>query len=153
MSGLQLVPDERAGSAALGILVPPGTPTILIVRPRSLSWDLLLVQGMAGTAFRQMDRIEALSAARSFFEALQKWSHGGPGHVGAVASAGGHLVWVDVEEFCLVACERLPGRPYRPTVFAKEEEAQRAAARVAAILHPAPDSTQEVYFNTRHFER
>lgn len=151
MSSLRLVADERAGPTALGILLPPGMRTVLIVRPRALGWDLLLVQGMSGTTFRQMGQEEAKGVARTFFDALQEWGRGAPGHVGVVPSASGHLVWVDVGDFCLVACERQPGQPYRLLSFADEDEARQAAARTAVVLHPPQNVDQEVYFNTRHF--
>jgi hypothetical protein len=127
--------------------------TLLIVRPRALVWDLLLVEGVAGTVFRQMSRVQAQIAAQGFYDALQEWFRGGPGHVGLTASMTGYLIWADIGEYCLVACERVPGQPYRPMVFAREEEAQRAVARIAAILHPPADAIQEVYFNTHHFKR
>jgi hypothetical protein len=153
MSGLRIVLPDQAGPAALGILVPPGTRTVLIVRPRSLLWDLLLVQGVAGSAFREMSREEAPLVAREFYQALENWNCGGSGLVEAVpASEGeGNLIWIDVGEFCLVVCARLPGQPYQPLQFARLDEARMAAARITAILHPPQGSVQEVYFNTRHF--
>jgi hypothetical protein len=148
---LHLVPDDRAGPAALGILVPPGVQTILVVRPRSLPWDLLLVQGLAGTSFRAMNRAEATATAREFYDALHQWGNGGPGHVQAVGANGGFLVWVDVGDFCLVACERRPGEPYRPGLLIEEADARQLATTIAAILHPRQHEKQEVYFNIRHF--
>jgi hypothetical protein len=35
------VDAQRAGPAALGILVPPGDKTLVVLRPRGLEWDLL----------------------------------------------------------------------------------------------------------------
>ncbi len=153
MPSLRLVRDDQAGPRAVGILVPPGMPTVLVVRPRALGWDLLLVQGAAGP-FRQMGRDEAAETARAFYEALQAWNRGGPGHVAAIPSSAGaeYLVWADVGDFCLVVCERVPGQPYRPRLFGQEDEARRAAADVAGALHP-PHAEQEVYFNLRHFSR
>jgi hypothetical protein len=147
----RLVSGNKAGPAALGILVPPGTRTVLVVRPRSLGWDLLLVRGVAGTAFREMDREEASATARSLFDALQEWGRGGPGVVQPVRGEGGFLVWIDVGDFCLVACERRPGQPYRPLLLAAEDEARQVASHIAAVLHPPEHGEQEVYFNTRHF--
>jgi len=151
---LRRVSDERAGPDALGILVPPGPRTVLIVRPRALGWDLLLVRGVAGTAFRELAAHEAAAVAHDFYRALEEWDAGGPGHVGAVAcsEAGGYLVWADVGDFALVACERVPGQPYRPAVFAAEE-GRRVASLLEAALCPPPPAQQEVYFNTRHFAR
>lgn len=152
MSRLRLVADHHAGPTALGILVPPGASTVLIVRPRALPWDLLLVQGAAGRGFRELSAAEAPGVARSFFEALGKWNEGGVGGVAAVSlSGGGHLVFADVEDFTLVVCERCPGQPYRPYVFADSDTAVNLALRLKKVLHP--DEMQEVYFNTRNFSR
>jgi hypothetical protein len=155
MSRLRLVADNLAGPDAMGILVPPGARTVLIVRPRALEWDLLLVNGLAGTSFRELSRAEAPAVARSLFSALEHWSDGGPGHVGAVpASDGsGQIVWVDVDDFSLVLCGRLPGKPYQPLVFPHPEAARHAVDRVADTLRPPAGAEQEVYFNTRHFVR
>jgi hypothetical protein len=155
MSSLRLVPGERAGPSALGILVPPGARTILIVRPRSLGWDLLLVQGLASCAFREMNREEASAVARNFLEALQAWQQGGAGQVAAVpsSSSAGYLVWADVGDFSFIACARVAGQPYHPRVFEREDEARQAASRIAEILNPSPAVVQEVYFNTHHFTR
>ena len=57
MSHFRRVDDERAGSAALGILVPPSRRTFVILRPRSLEWDLPLIR--ADGAFHDMSREEA----------------------------------------------------------------------------------------------
>jgi hypothetical protein len=153
MSSLKLVPDGQAGPTALGILLPPGERTLLVVRPRAMRWDLLLVQGVSGMAFRVLSRGEAPAVARSFVDSLGRWGCGTPGHVGAVPYGGGTgwLVRADVGDFCLVACERLAGQPYRPSRFEREEDAVLVARHFAAILHPSPGTEQEVYFNTRHF--
>ena len=148
---LRRVEGDRAGPDALGILLPPGERTVLIVRPRALCWDLLLVRGLAGTAFRELGRHEAAGVAQAFFVALEEWNRGGPGHVAAVAASegDGFLVWADVGDFALVACERLPGQPYRPAVL-HAADAPRAVDLITAALHPAAGQ-REVYFNTRHF--
>ena len=150
---LRRVEGDQAGPDALGILLPPGERTVLIVRPRALCWDLLLVRGLAGTAFRELARSEATGIAQSFFVALDEWNRGGPGHVAAVAASegDGFLVWADIGEFALVACERRPGQPYRPAVFAAAD-APRAVDLITAALHPAAGQ-REVYFNNRHFAR
>lgn len=148
------VPDDQAGPAALGILLPPGSRTVLIVRPRSLQWDLLLVRGVSGLDFRELDADEAVGVAEAFLRALEAWNAGGVGQVAAAASSqGGFLVWLDVDEFTLVLCGRLPGQPYRPLTFAVESEAREAAGRLSQVLHPPTGVVQEVYLNTRHFAR
>ena len=152
MCPLRRVSDQHAGPGALGILLPPGERTVLIVRPRSLPLDLLLVQGPAGTAFRELTKTEAAGVALGFLTALESWDRGGPGHVDAVSTGGGHVVWVDVGDFSLVACARSPGQPYRPLVLSEEREARQAAADALTILRPGSNE-QEVYLNTRHFAR
>src|SRR5581483_3647544 len=109
--------------------------------------------GVSGGAFREMDRDEAAATARALLDALQEWGRGGVGAVQAVTAEEGFLVWVDVGDFCLVACERRPGQPYRPLVLTRESEAQQAASHIAAVLHPPEHAEQEVYFNTHHFTR
>ena len=41
MPAFRRVDARQAGADALGILVPQGTRTVVILRPRSLAWDLL----------------------------------------------------------------------------------------------------------------
>jgi hypothetical protein len=153
MGELRRVTDRRAGPAALGILVPPGPRTFLILRPRSLAWDLVLVG--ADGAFREMGRDEAEAAAAHLGRALDEWAAGGPGAVEAVAAPDGRGCWlrVGVGPVTLVACPRDPGRPYRPAVFADPAAARAAAGQLAAVLCPPAGVAQELYFNTRHFGR
>jgi hypothetical protein len=152
MGVLRRVTDRRAGPAALGILVPPAPRTFLILRPRSLAWDLVLVR--ADGAFREMGRDEADAAATQLGRALDEWCAGGPGAV-EVADAPGAGCWlrVGVGPLTLVACPRDPGRPYRPAVFADAEAARAAAGQLAAVLCPPAGAAGELYFNTRHFGR
>jgi hypothetical protein len=148
MCALRRVEDERAGPTALGILVPPARRTFVIVRPRGLAWDLLLV-GEAG--FREMERSEAHFAAQQVFRGLEEWAAGGPGRIDLDGLPGeGFHVRVLLGTLALVACAREPGHPYRPAVFA-EPAAREAAGQLLAVLRPGRDVDQEVYFNTRHF--
>jgi hypothetical protein len=152
MGELRRVTDRRAGPAALGILVPPGRRTFLILRPRALAWDLVAVGGDG--AFRELARAEADEAARGLGRALDEWAAGGPGAVEAVAApGGGRWLCARVGAFALLACPREPGRPYRPAVFADADSARAAAAQLAAVLCPPAGVAQEMYFNTRHFGR
>jgi hypothetical protein len=152
MGELRRVTDKRAGPAALGILVPPGRPTFLILRPRSLAWDLVLVH--ADGAFREMSREEADEAAADLGRALDECAAGGPGAVDVLAAPdGGGWLRVRVGAFALLACPRDPGRPYRPAVFDGPEAARAAADQVAAVLCPPAGVAGELYFNTRHFGR
>jgi hypothetical protein len=63
MSPLRRVFGERSGPTALGILVPPGRRTVLILRPRALAWDLLLTHPGPAAPFRELGRDEAEAAA------------------------------------------------------------------------------------------
>jgi hypothetical protein len=156
---LRRVEARHAGPAALGILLPPGPRTVLILRPRSLPWDLLLVRGGAdgepGTPFLHLESEEGPAMAEGLLRALQRWAAGGAGKVEAAHAADGDGFWVQAQvgAFPLIACERRPGQPYRPAPFATPAEAERAAAAVAAALCPADGTGPEVYLNTRHFGR
>ncbi len=152
MGVLRRVTDQRAGPAALGILVPPGPRTVLILRPRSLAFDLLLV-GPDG-AFRDMAHHEADAAAGELGRALDELAAYGPGATESLpAPGGGWWLRLRVGAFALLACPREPGRPYRPAVFADAEATRAAAGQLAAVLCPPPGVAQELYFNTRHFGR
>jgi hypothetical protein len=155
MCPLRRVEDQRAGPAALGILVPPGRRTFLIVRPRSLPWDLLLLRADTPSAFRELHRDEANSLAQELYHALGNWSGGAAGRIEEVASPDGFGFWVRVSvgPFALLACGRAPGRPYRPLVFPDGESALTAAGQLRNVLRPPGDVEQEVYFNTHHFAR
>src|SRR5436309_155874 len=85
MSLLRRVEGDTAGPAALGVLLPPGRQTFLILRPRVLPWDLLLLRSSDSTLFREVTRTEGERAARSLCTALEAWHAGGPGCVEAVA--------------------------------------------------------------------
>jgi hypothetical protein len=159
MSAFRLVRDDTAGPAALGLLTPPGRRTLLIVRPRALAWDLLVVhssrQTGPTTAFRDFGREEAEAAGEGLYQALQRWAAGGPGRVEPVPASegGGYLVRAEVGIFPLLACPREPGRPYRPLTFPRVEEARQAADALRGVLCPPPGAGQEVYFNRRNFSR
>jgi hypothetical protein len=156
---LRRVEARQAGPTALGILLPPGPRTVLILRPRSLPWDLLLVRrgagGETGTPFLHLEPEEGQAMAEGVLRALQRWVAGGPGQVEAAFAPDGAGYWVQVEvgAFPLIACERRPGQPYRPAAFASATDAEGAAAAIQDALRPAADSSLEVYLNTRHFGR
>lgn len=153
MCPLRRVEDCAACPSALGILTPPGRRTFLILRPRSLSWDLLLVRADAPDTFRELRRDEADRLAQELFEALRQWSEGGSGHLEEVACSERHgfLVRVRVASFALLLCGRQPGQPYQPVVFPDTETAFAAAAQLRRILRPPANVEQEVYRNTAHF--
>lgn len=152
MCPLRRVEDHRAGPSALGILVPPGKRTFLIVRPRSLAWDLLLLRPDAVDAFRELHHHEADAVAREVYQAL---TNGPGGRVEEVdcPDGPGFRVRVRLGRFALLACARQPGQPYQPLTLPDAERAYAAAEQLRSLLHPPPDKEQEVYLNTHHFTR
>jgi len=155
MSPFRCVEGHDAGPAALGVLAPPGRRTFLILRPRALPWDLVLLQPAHPSVFHEMDRDEAAAAARQLAAALEAWAAGGPGRVETADAPQGPGVWLRVHAgpFSLLLCPRAPGRPYEAQRFADGEAARAAADKLARFLSPPPGAGQELYFNTRHFGR
>jgi hypothetical protein len=153
MCPLRRVADEEAGPAALGLLVPPGKRTFLILRPRSLAWDLLLVQAPGSPVFRQLSGGEAPLVAQKIYRALEQCGTGGAAALHPVEPTTGPGFWLQASlgAFALLACARRPGQPYQPHVFPDAETAHAAAAALAVVLCPPAGVEQEVYFNTRHF--
>ena len=131
------VEADRAGPAALGILIPPAQRTFLILRPRAMACDLLLCRGAADPTFRDLSHGEASAAAQSLYRGLREG-------LARVESAG-HLL-AHVGPMCFVACARAPGLPYAPL-------SPCPADAEALANYLSPDGEQEVYFNTRFFER
>ncbi len=158
MAILRRVDGRQAGAAAVGILIPPGPRTVLIVRLRGLPLDLLLTRsgegGEKGTPFLHLDADDAPVMAEGLARALARWVEGGPGGVEEAVAPDGQGYWVQARlgAFPLVACPREPGRPYRPAAFATPEEAARTAAAITRALRPE-DGRPEVYVNDRHFHR
>jgi hypothetical protein len=149
MCPLRRVADDRAGPTALGILVPPGPRTFLILRPRALPWDLVLLRD-DGVTFHEMSRPEAQAAAHCLFAALEDEPPAGVDPFEAAHVPGGCWLRVAVRGYRLVVCRRAPGQPYRPAVLA-DAEAEVVAASLQAVLFPAAGAVQEVYFNQHHF--
>lgn len=155
MCPLRRVEGHRAGPSALGILVPPGRRTVLILRPRALAWDLLLLRSGSMTAFCEVPHAEAHRLASEVFQALQQWGEGASGHVEEIACPDGGGFWlrVCVGPFALLACGRQPGRPYRPLSFPDADSALSAAAQMRMFLRPSDQIEQEVYLNTIYFQQ
>jgi hypothetical protein len=158
MCPLQRVLDTEAGPQALGLLLPPGRRTFLILRPRALAWDLLLETDDC-TSFRLMPRGEAGIIAQKVYRALETWVAGGSGRLEAAplsagagaAPPGPFVVRLLLGPFALVLCSRRPGQPYQPEVFRDRQTVQRALSTLTAALRPGSESVQEIYFNTRNF--
>ncbi|SRR5579885_1439625 len=155
MGSFRRVEDERAGPAALGILLPPGRRTFLILRPRSLAWDLLLVHSTDSSTFQDLSREEATITAQRLYRALEAWAAGGPGQVEArpTPEGVGFQLRARVASYAFLVCPREPGQPYRPLVLPSAEAAHAAALALSRILCPGEGSEQELYFNGRHFTR
>jgi hypothetical protein len=158
MSAIRLVEGDRAGPAAVGILVPPLRRTFLIVRPRSLSFDLLVLAEANGTAFREFDRDQASRAGEALFDTLGAWSSRGCIEESAVpptadSAPGGFHLRVHVGPFHLIACERRPGQPYMPLQFTDPACLRDAVTHLSRLLCPPPGVEQEFYLNTRNFQR
>jgi hypothetical protein len=155
MCPLRRVEDRKAGPSALGILVPPGRRTFLILRPRALAWDLLLLRPASVRTFRELAHAEADPLAHELFNALGQWAESASGHVEEVAcpDGGGYWVRVHVGPFALLTCGRQPGKPYQPLTFPDVETALSAAAQLRRILRPPANVVQEVYLNTAHFQQ
>jgi hypothetical protein len=151
MCPLRRVEGDRAGPAALGILVPPGRRTFLILRPRSLSWDLVLLRAAEGQMFRDMRPDEAEVVSAALFRALTR--AGGGVEEAPCPDSGGYWLRARMGAYALLACPRLPGQPYRPVEFPDLQTARAAATDLAPILFPPPGVEQECYFNSRHFSR
>ncbi len=156
MAAFRRVEGARAGPGALGILVPPGRRTRVIVRPRSLAWDLLplRVEADARTPFHEMSMTQAADLARALRRAFEE-SSACPVRVEPLPAPDGmgYEVRAALGSWSWVACARSPGQPYRPAVFPTLAEALHAAEALRAILCPGPDAEQELYFNTHHFAR
>jgi hypothetical protein len=151
MGSFRRVEGEQAGPDALGILIPPARRTFVILRPRSLPWDLLLVRPDDLT-FRELSHDEASAAAQGLYRALREWAAGGPGSVETLVAGSAFRLRVQVGPFPLLVCPRQPGQAYAPLVCS-EVDAHAAAAQLRSVLSPSGETEQEVYFNTRFFER
>jgi hypothetical protein len=153
MGSLRRVEGEQAGSSALGILIPPARRTFVILRPRALPWDLILCRGRDDLAFRQLSHDEASAAAQALYRGLIEWSSGGTGAVEVLPAEPGRCrLLAIIGPLPLVVCRRVPGQPYA-VLECSADEAARARETLTELLCPVGDRQQEVYFNTRFFER
>jgi hypothetical protein len=151
------VEPQQAGPNALGILVPQGEKTLVIVRPRALPWDLLPARwtGERGQPpqFCVFTRDEAAGIARRFIKALEAavTQNVNPLESFGDAQQNSCGIWLRADEFVWIVCRRAQGQAYHPMTFASAEEAAGAGEKLAAVVWPAGDVPQEYYFNTQNF--
>jgi hypothetical protein len=140
-----------AGPRALGILVPPGKRTLVILRPRALKWDLVLERPPAALqpGLWEMHPLEARPLVRTLRVLLEE---GKPAHIELVRAADSNFqIRIVLGEIRLMVCDRTGGQPYQAVRFRDENEASSVAATFRAVLSPGIDANQELYCNTRHF--
>jgi len=148
------IDPKHAGPDSLGILIPPGARTLVIVRPRALDWDLLPAQWDGDHAhapqFCTFARDEAVAVARQLIDELQT-SLSNP--LGTFGNSDGTCVqiWLRMNEHVWVVCRRQLGCGYEPMIFSSHEEATLAAESLASVVWPAGNSIQTYYFNTQAF--
>jgi hypothetical protein len=155
MPAFEQVEDKRAGSRALGILVPPGERTMVILRPRGLGWDLLPIRFDRGldSSFCNFARADAVAFARQLRDTLDQAAkrEERPVQIVTNPAGDGFWVWMPMLDVMWIVCPRIPGRPYEPCVFADRDQAQKAIDRLAPYLWPGENARQEIYLNTRNF--
>ena len=151
------VEPQHAGATALGILVPQGAKTLVIVRPRALPWDLLPARWNGDSSqapqFCVFTRDEAAGVARRFVQALEMAIHQNVSPVESFGDAQRQTcgIWLRTDEFVWIVCRRAQGQAYQPMAFASQEEAATEAKELTACLWPAAETMQEYYFNTQSF--
>ncbi len=148
MPAFRIVHGGRAGPAALGILVPPGHRTVIVVRPRSLNVDLVVARPGAEGFFEASPQAAGLEA-QCLSQALQTE----PALLTVVSAGEGFHLQASVGRFSLIACLRNPGQAYRPHPFPTDTEAQEIAEAVRNVLCPLPEANQELYTNMSGFLR
>jgi hypothetical protein len=159
MPPFRRVQGDKAGPTALGILIPPGGRTLVILRPRALAWDLVLLSPfgdhLSAAGFWQVARADAGVMDQKVQRALDEWAGGGNGgtELVAVAHEDGYRVRVAFGPYRWVVCRRVAGKPYQPWTFGSAAEAHSAASELTEVLHPGAEDNQELYYNTKHFSR
>jgi hypothetical protein len=155
MGTFRRVEGDQAGPTALGILIPPSKRTFVILRPRSLTWDLVLLRPGDELVFHDLAHDEASAAAQSLYRLLRDWAAGGPGDLEPTPHprGTGFVVRARLGPLTLLACLRLPGQPYQPLICSDEESARASALALREVLCPGAGVEQELYFNVRFFDR
>ena len=146
----QRVDLKHANATALGILVPQGAKTLVIVRPRALTFDMLPARwdGERGHApqFCAFTRDEAAQVARRLIAALEA-ANANP--VQTFGDGDCFQVWLRTAEHVWIVCRRAPREAYQPILFATHAEAVCEAEKLSAYVWPAADASQQYYVNTQ----
>ena len=153
---LRRVDIRQAGSEAVGILVPPGQRTFVVVRPRGLSWDLLPVRWAGDPAAAPMPctftRDEAAAVARNLGKFLEHCDAHGISPVETLGRSPEFQVWLRVDDLFWLMFAREARQTYRPLFHPSLDAAQAAARLVVDLILPGPSRTREYYFNTQNIE-
>ena len=158
MARFRRVEAREAGPRALGLLVPPGRRTLVIVRPRALAWDLIPMRSgldlAAATALQELGQSEAQKLVHELHRAMEEGSQRERCRVEVFSAPreGGFQVRARLGVVLLLACLRQPGQAYLPALFANLDDARNAAAAIAEYLCPREGEEREVYLNSRNFE-
>ncbi len=151
------VEPQLAAPDALGILVPPGLRTLVILRPSSLGWDLLPAHWdgdpSVAPAFCLFDRDEAAQLAKRLLQELESAVASGRNPVETLGDAQGRAfqVWIRAADCFWIPCARTEEQTYQPLLFASRQEAQQAGESLMRIVWPAAGAAQEYYVNTQKF--
>src|SRR5438128_5730270 len=157
MAAFRRVEAQHAGPRALGILVPLGMRTVVIVRPRALGYDLLPAQWNGDPIVPPMlcdfERAEAAQVARRLQQALENAVAYGVNPVETLGDlrGGSFQVWVRAADLFWIPCRRAVEHRYEPVLFASYAEARAAGEELASVVWPAANAEQEYYFNTQKF--
>ncbi len=157
MPAFRRVEPQHAGQQALGILVPPGTRTVVILRARSLAWDLLPAEWNGSPAsapmFCTFGRDEAAQIARRLQHALEDAVARGVNPVETLGDSEERTfqVWVRAAALFWIPCRKTATQHYQPLLFANRDEARGAGEALSRIVWPQADADQEYYFNTQQF--
>ena len=151
------VDPKAAGPHALGILIPPGQKTLVVLRLRALQWDLLPAKWDGAIdrppQFCLFTRDESAALARRMVAFLEAAVDSGacPVETFGTSDETSVQIWLRACDLVWITCVRQPGDGYRPMMFTSRQEATAEAERIADIVWPAPDAVQEYYFNTQAF--
>ena len=81
---------------------PPGPRTVIIVRPRALAWDLLVLRADA-SAIREVDPREAENIVQALADLLETVASGELGHTEVQPTGEGFVLRADLGSFRLLA--------------------------------------------------